>query len=89
MGELTASLPDLGIPNGEVLVEQEYRKRFADHGLAIRPDIIIHVPFRRGHHVSRRHDNFVAFELKRRARIGDARSAYANLRAMLLALNYD
>jgi hypothetical protein len=89
VAELSASLPALGLPNADVLVEQEYQKRFADHGLNIRPDIVIHVPFRPDRHVFRSQDNFVVFELKLHARADEARAACANLRAMILTLNYD
>lgn len=33
----------MGLAN-EAIIEQEYQKRLAEHGITFRPDIIIHVP---------------------------------------------
>ena len=30
------------------IIEQEYQKTFPAHGITIRPDILLHVPFERG-----------------------------------------
>ena len=62
-GELLAMLrPRLvgaALP-GDPIVEQEYQKRIKDHGITIRPDIIIHVPFERGASQNRAEGNFAA-----------------------------
>jgi hypothetical protein len=73
---------------GDPIIQQEYQKRLPLHGIRIRPDIIIHVPFDRGLAESRDEGNFVAIELKRRAAPKAARKAFANLARMKRALKY-
>jgi hypothetical protein len=73
---------------GDPIVEQEYQKTIPRHGLTIRPDIIIHIPFDRGVTESRRQGNFVAVELKRRADKRLAEDAFDNLRQIKEALDY-
>jgi hypothetical protein len=58
------------------------------HGIRIRPDIIIHVPFERDGMERREQGNFVAIELKRRAGTKTAAKAFANLELMKVRLNY-
>jgi len=69
-GELLAllhnGLDGIELP-GAPIVEQEYQKTISNHGLYIRPDIIVHIPFDRGHAERRNQDNFVAIELKLRS----------------------
>lgn len=89
VAELSAMRDALGIPTAEFLVEQEYQKRFGDHGINIRPDLVIHVPYDPARHGNRRQDNFVVFELTLRADVREAQDAYANVATMLGALNYD
>jgi hypothetical protein len=36
-----------GVLPGDPIIEEEYQKRLRAHGLRIRPDIIVHVPFDR------------------------------------------
>lgn len=90
-GELLAELRSIigrgGLP-GDPIVEQEYQKTIPRHGLRIRPDIIIHIPFERGVTNGRREGNFVAVELKRRAGRRQAGIAFKNLRQINEALNY-
>lgn len=85
LAELRARLPHVGLP-GDAIVEQEYQKRLPDHGVKVRPDIIIHVPTRAGG--NRRQGNFAVIELKRRAGQTDARKGFANLDAVIGALDY-
>jgi hypothetical protein len=73
---------------GDPIVEQEYQKTITAHGLKIRPDIIIHIPFNRGLTKHRKEGNFVAVELKRRASERTAHAAFKNLRQIKEALNY-
>ena len=70
------------------MLQQEYQKRLNRHGIRIRPDIIIHVPFERGVTESREEGNFVAMELKRRATRKTAKGAFANLVKIKKALKY-
>lgn len=90
-GELLAELRNrivgAGLP-GDPVVEQEYQKTIPQHGLTIRPDIIIHIPFERGVTNSRREGNFVAVELKRRAGRRRAEAVFENLRQIKENLNY-
>jgi hypothetical protein len=85
--ELSERLPD-GVQPEDPMLQQEYQKRFLRHGIRIRPDIIIHVPFERGVTESREEGNFVAMELKRRATNKTARGAFTNLAKMKKALKY-
>lgn len=60
----------------------------AEHGLRIRPDIILHEPFDLGRHTGRDEGNHAVMELKRRATPGTAVDAFTNLVAMIDALKY-
>jgi hypothetical protein len=73
---------------GQPIVQQEYQKTLPMHGIRIRPDIIVHIPFERGDQPDRRQGNFVAIELKRHANETAARHAFENLRTMKEALDY-
>ena len=55
------------------LVEQEYQKRADVHGITLRPDIVIHIPYDRGVSPSRRHDNYlvILFKLSAKQRLAD------------------
>jgi hypothetical protein len=59
IAELQQRLADVRLP-GDPIVEQEYQKRISAHGIRIRPDIIMHVPFERDGVPSRKHWNLVA-----------------------------
>jgi hypothetical protein len=85
--ELDRRLPDGERPEDPML-QQEYQKRLLRHGIRIRPDIIIHVPFERGVTKTRREGNVVAMELKRSATEKTAKGAFANLVKMKKALKY-
>lgn len=88
VGELSRRLPQLGAEIGGALVEQEYQKRLRDHGLNIRPDLIIHEPFNPNRHASRAEGNFAVFELKHRAASAEAREDFVNLDSMMRILSY-
>ena len=77
-----------GVLPGDPIIEEEYQKRLREHGLRIRPDIIVHVPFDRGLAEGRDEGNFVAIELKRRASEKAAKKAFANLAQMKRVLKY-
>ena len=70
------------------VVEQEYPKKLKEHGLRIRPDLIIHVPFNPEEQKSRRENNFVVIELKLRANKERAIEDYDHLSNMCDELNY-
>jgi hypothetical protein len=73
---------------GDPIVEQEYQKTMPAHGINIRPDIVIHVPFDRGLALGRDEGNFVAIELKVHATENEARGDLANLALMHEILQY-
>lgn len=85
LASLERTIPNVGLPHGAI-VEQEYQKRFHEHGLKVRPDIIIHVPTPIGS--NRRHGNFAVFELKLAARDEDAQKDFASLDSVLAVLDY-
>jgi hypothetical protein len=85
--ELNARLGKGVLPE-DPIIQQEYQKRLRHHGIKIRPDIIVHIPFERGLVGERDEGNFVAVELKRRATVKRAKSAFANLALMKKALRY-
>ncbi len=86
LAELKQRLPSLQWEGA--IVEQEYQKRMPDHGIRIRPDIIVHVPFESGRTISRSEGNFVVFELKLNADAKDALQDYENLSSMCEVLGY-
>lgn len=77
-----------GVLPDDPLIQQEYQKRIPLHGMRIRPDIIVHVPFERGLAEDRDEGNFIAIELKRRATPGKAKAAYKNLVLLKKKLDY-
>lgn len=85
LAELRAKLPRAALP-GSPILEQEYQKRLLEHAVKVRPDIIIHVPTPSGG--DRRQGNFAVFELKLHASRNQAREDFANLDAVLSALDY-
>lgn len=85
--QLRLRLRDMALPEG-ALLREEYQKRLVEHGLRIRPDIILHEPFHPGRHRGRDEGNHAVMELKRRATRGTAANAFTNLVAMIDALNY-
>jgi hypothetical protein len=70
------------------VVEQEYPKKLKEHGLKIRPDLIIHVPFNPEKHKSRREGNFAVIELKLRANKERAIKDYNHLISVLSIVIY-
>ncbi|HET6843544.1 MAG TPA: hypothetical protein VFK06_17965 [Candidatus Angelobacter sp.] len=85
--ELNARLGNGVLPD-DPIIQQEYQKRIRHHGIKIRPDIIVHIPFERGVVQGRDEGNFVAIEMKRRATVKEARHAFASLRQMKKVLKY-
>lgn len=72
--------------HGDPIIEQEHQKRVRHHGINIRPDLIIHIPFDRGVTERRSDGNFVAIELKRNEK--DVVAAFENLRQLKERLDY-
>ena len=88
LSELQARLTKRFLWPGNPIVEQEYQKRARDHGLTIRPDVIIHIPYERGRVSRRTHGNYAVIELKRRASREDALEDFHKLSQMCLLLDY-
>lgn len=87
IAQLTAHL-DWAKFAGSPIIEQEYQKTLPNHGMKIRPDAIIHIPFVLGGFEERTQGNFVAVELKRKASVADAVADYESLLLMAQRLAY-
>jgi hypothetical protein len=85
LAEIRRRLPAAGLP-GDAIIQQEYQKRLADHGINVRPDIIIHIPTQAGG--DRRRGNFVVFELNRSAGPTEVQEDFDNLDTAMQALQY-
>ncbi len=64
------------------ILEQEYQKRSGKHGINIRPDIILHIPYEKAMYGNRRSGNFVIIQLKRKASVDKAREDFHKLDLM-------
>lgn len=87
-GELLAQLGRRIELAPEAIVEQEYQKQVSRHGLAIRPDIIIHEPFDERRHSGRDEGNFAVIELKLKASRAKAVGDFHSLARMIEVLKY-
>lgn len=85
--QLDKQIPQHLLPQG-ALLQQEYQKTMAQHGLTIRPDIIIHEPFDPARHKSRKDGNVAVIELKRMASEAEALGDFDSLIRMLDVLEY-
>jgi len=70
------------------IVEQEYQKRAKLHGLKLRPDIIVHIPFDRGVSPTRRDDNHLVILLKLAAKKKKAEQDFKKLEMICSVLDY-
>jgi len=91
-GQLAAEIDKLidGETGGieRLLVEQEYQKTAKVHGITLRPDIIVHIPFDRGVSPSRQHDNHLVILLKLSASKKKAEEDFAKLETICSVLHY-
>lgn len=85
--QLQNRLEAAGFP-GDPIVEQEYQKTLPSHGINIRPDLIIHIPFERGVAKRRNEGNFVAIEIKCRATGAEAERDFQSLELLKNNLGY-
>ena len=67
---------------GNAIFEQEYQKTLKNHGINIRPDIILHVPYEKGIYHNRRSGNLVVIQVKLKASVGKAREDFDKLDLM-------
>jgi hypothetical protein len=87
LAELQLRLRNAAFP-GDPIIEQEYQKTIPNHGITIRPDLIIHIPFERGSTKRREEGNFVAIELKLAATAAEADEDFASLALIKEELGY-
>jgi len=87
--EFQAVVGQLGVLPADTVTEQEYQKRFREHGIRSRPDLIVHIPYDPDIVSSRREGNFVVFEFKNRAYRKKAHEDLKKLNKYVEALNYD
>jgi hypothetical protein len=87
--QLERLLEDSGLAGLErPIVEEEYQKTAGAHGINLRPDIIIHVPYERGVSPSRSHDNFLVVLLKLNANEQKAGDDFKDLEIVCAHLDY-
>lgn len=70
------------------IVEQEYQKRAKAHGIRLRPDIIVHIPYERGVSPTRRHDNYLVILLKLSATQRKSEADFNKLSTICSILDY-
>ena len=89
LGELIKRKPDIEqiFPN-DPNIEQEYQKNLDEHGIAKRPDIIIHIPYERGMYQNRKYGNSVVIQLKLRASESKAKEDFNKIDLMFEKLDY-
>ena len=88
VAQLETRLAQSSIWPGNPLVEQEYQKTIERHGLTLRPDIIVHLPFDRGGIPNRQEGNYAVIQLKLRGRLKKALNDYCKLALMCSVLHY-
>lgn len=88
LAQLVNRIPYHVLTEGTLIVEQEYQKSHAKHGLTIRPDIIIHEPFQPARHASRTEGNIAVIELKLSASKVQAQDDFNSLAEMINVLQY-
>ncbi len=72
----------------DAIPETEYQKILIKHGITIRPDLILHVPYKEEMYENRRSGNFVVIQLKRKASVRKAREDFDKLDLMFQKLGY-
>lgn len=84
--ELRNRLRDLVMD--DYLIEHEYQKTLKDHGITIRPDLVVHIPFEESSLGTRYEGNLVVIELKLRASRAKALEDFTHISTMCERLNY-
>jgi len=85
--ELYKTISEVLLPKG-ALLEEEYQKNLREHGLEIRPDIIIHEEFDETRHSGRDQGNIAVMELKLKASKRGAVGDFESLIQMIQVLRY-
>lgn len=88
LSELDKRLKIKRILPGDTVIEQEYQKTLKKHGINIRPDIIIHVPYRDKIRPSRRYGNYVVIQLKLNATEDNAKQDFEKMDLVYSKLDY-
>ena len=70
------------------ILEQEYQKQADKHGITIRPDIILHIPFETGIYNNRSAGNFIVIQLKKGTSVQKAKEDFDKLDLMFGKLDY-
>jgi len=86
-GLLSQKLKGLG-EQSNLISENEYQKKESEHGLKIRPDIIIHEPFNSEYHEERTSGNFIVVELKLNGSLKGVKMDFENIDSMIDELEY-
>ena len=68
--------------------EQEYQKKLYVHGINIRPDLILHIPYETGIYDNHDSGSFVVIQLKRKAYKSKAEEDFGKLDLMFEKLKY-
>lgn len=72
----------------KAILEVEYQKTEEKHGIKLRPDIVLHVPFESGQYNNRLSGNYIVIELKLRANERKAKEDFKKLNSIFQELNY-
>ncbi len=88
LAQMTSSANLKQIFPDNAILQQEYQKTLKEHGINIRPDLILHIPYETGSYDNRDSGNFVAIQLKRKASKSKAEEDFGNLDLMFEKLNY-
>ena len=70
------------------LIEHEYQKSLKEHGIKIRPDLVLHVPFEKSVFESRTEGNLAVIELKLHGTENKCIEDYQHLSEMCEKLDY-
>jgi hypothetical protein len=85
---LTGALKDLKLLPYRMIVEMEYQKSAAKHGLTQRPDIIVHLPTEHGS-PSVNKNNLLVIAMKHRASSNAAMADFEKLDDIMRRLDYE
>lgn len=72
----------------DYFVEHEYQKTLKDHGITIRPDLVVHIPYEGSGFASRAEGNCAVIEIKLKASKARALDDFAHIAEMCEKLDY-
>ena len=88
ISEMTARMRLIQLFPGNPIIQQEYQKIERVHGIRIRPDLVIHIPYERGTVNNRTEGNFVVIQLKRSASLIQATDDFTKIDLTFQHLGY-